>query len=58
MGVFGSSDDLINAVHKHLEPRGYKCEDLFDAGRICQRALAAARAETAEPALGAPRKNN
>lgn len=27
----------MNAVHKHLVLRGYKCEDLFDTGRICQQ---------------------
>ena len=36
MGVCWGSDDLMNAVHKHLVLRGYKCEDLFDTGRICQ----------------------
>lgn len=36
MGVCWGSDDLMNAVHKRLALRGYKCEDLFDTGRICQ----------------------
>lgn len=36
MGVCWGSDDLMNAVHKHLVLRGYKCEDLLDTGRICQ----------------------
>lgn len=29
MGVCWGSGDLMNAIHKHLVQRGYKCEDLF-----------------------------
>lgn len=42
MGVCWGSDDLMDAVHKHLVLRGYKCEDLFDTGRICQSKPSAA----------------
>lgn len=26
----------MKGVHEHLVLRGYKCEDLFDTGGICQ----------------------
>lgn len=53
MGVCWGSDDLMNAVHKHLVLRGYKCEDLFDTGRICQSEPPAA--EHAHCAANRPR---